>query len=1258
MTFGPRIRDISLLLSLLFFLTGASAQISVSKIGEYRVTDEAMPMVFQPLNLRSHQDDAIVSFNGYQYCVYYSVIGENLFERFVTIGRRALPEGQWEEVQLLDYTQVTNDSHNVIAIGIDEKDGTIHLAFDHHNNLPGILINYRVSIPGLAADPTAHEWLPSKFGPAIENLPGLDANDTRGVTYPRFLNRPDGGLQLCRRRGSAVNGRLVLYSYDANIQEWTRDGFFIDGTVGSHGIPSPGPLFYENSAGQLTRLNGFLHGLTYGGERLHATWVWRSTGGRNFDFMYAYSDDFGQTWNNNAGEVAGTVESLPMLYRNDPSVKIFDFPDSTGLANQTGQAIDQEGRVHIVQRQSNRFLHLWRDLDGVWKQRRITNIAAGRNKITTDRANNVYLITPSAVIYAATPESDFTDWQLVYSADSGRFVGDAQFDEARMMRDGVLSLILGSSEQESREMFTIDLAIGPMIEEQILTYGNDGTPGSGSPWPVASSGVTQIEAENFNQGDNENSYFDTTIGNQGEINARPDSDVDIQLSNDVGGGAEIGLTTEGEYVQYTVEVARTGFYEFSLRYSNSSGAESRIQLLSDGTRVGEEYILSPTAGLGDYRDSTQRIVLQSGIQVLRLLFFDGGVNLNHLRFTPIVGEQIELVVQGVPASLSDDEAWSDGLPAHSGADYLVPQGGQLLSDLGSSVFPGFSLTVEPGGSLQVGAREDNQEVFTIDRLVLDGAVSGPSVELRASGEGDGGANVLSGSIVTSGRVSFSTFDRMGDNSQSFGLRILSSISGEGRIEVSGGITDGGGARVSIENAENTFSGIWVVRSGSDLTFSEGGSVGPASIEVIEGGLQIGGNWNGGALLAVRDASEVTINFDRFHWSVETLELGSTLLPDGVHRVSDLNALSMEALFVGTGSITVGDVAPGGPIAQWTFDEGDGVTANDVTGLGHTGTLLHGPQWAGDEVRSSYLSFDGNDDRVSTLFTYALASAEDFTWTWWANQQSAGDLDRNAVMVGNRFGGSGSEALEFIKFTPTKGEFRNDSNAAYDYENIVLSQWNHYAMVKTGSSYQWYVNGEAEGGPRTLNYTENDLLPFQIGGNDDDAIAGGKVNEHFRGFIDDVALFDRALSAEELALVFDSSMEDSPKSSPLEAWRRRYFGSDAGLGLASDLEDADGDGELNLLEFATGQDPNRAGLLVTPLLVDDGTVTFRYIWSNGAVREGVNFEVLWSNSLEDSSWSSSGVSEEVIHDDGTTQTVLATVARVQGAKLFLSLRVSL
>src|SRR6478672_110849 len=80
----------------------------------------------------------------------------------------------------------------------------------------------------------------------------------------------------------------------------------------------------------------------------------------------------------------------------------------------------------------------------------------------------------------------------------------------------------------------------------------------------------RIEAENYDLGGPDVSYYDDGPGNAGNV-YRSD-DVDLEPTTDVGGGYNVGWTDPGEWLNYTLNVQQTGIYEFTFRAASAAGA--------------------------------------------------------------------------------------------------------------------------------------------------------------------------------------------------------------------------------------------------------------------------------------------------------------------------------------------------------------------------------------------------------------------------------------------------------------------------------------------------------------------------------------------------------------------------------------------------------------------------------------------------------------------------------------------------------------
>jgi beta-glucanase (GH16 family)/regulation of enolase protein 1 (concanavalin A-like superfamily) len=123
------------------------------------------------------------------------------------------------------------------------------------------------------------------------------------------------------------------------------------------------------------------------------------------------------------------------------------------------------------------------------------------------------------------------------------------------------------------------------------------------------------------------------------------------------------------------------------------------------------------------------------------------------------------------------------------------------------------------------------------------------------------------------------------------------------------------------------------------------------------------------------------------------------------------------------------------------------------------------------------------------------------------------------------------------------------------------------------------------------------------------------------------------------------------------WRFTHFGTTQATGTAADTFDANGDGETNLMEFATAQNPH-AATRATPTLVKNGnTLDFTYTRSNAAIADGILFTVEWDDTLAAIVWSDVGITEQLLSDNGTLQTVGASLPIGTATRRFVRLRVT-
>lgn len=130
----------------------------------------------------------------------------------------------------------------------------------------------------------------------------------------------------------------------------------------------------------------------------------------------------------------------------------------------------------------------------------------------------------------------------------------------------------------------------------------------------------------------------------------------------------------------------------------------------------------------------------------------------------------------------------------------------------------------------------------------------------------------------------------------------------------------------------------------------------------------------------------------------------------------------------------------------------------------------------------------------------------------------------------------------------------------------------------------------------------------------------------------------------------------PALTPLEDWRLAHFDNPKNIGAEADANDAEHDGAVNIVEFATYHDPMRPDGEIGALLTSGDTLHFNYQRAKAAVLDGLRFVVEWRDALDHGAWSNEGISESILSDDESVQEVLANLPRGSAGQRFVRLRI--
>ncbi len=142
-----------------------------------------------------------------------------------------------------------------------------------------------------------------------------------------------------------------------------------------------------------------------------------------------------------------------------------------------------------------------------------------------------------------------------------------------------------------------------------------------------------IEAEDYDNGGEGIAYHDTTPGNICNPPRYRFDDVDIQTCYDSGGGYNVGWIEVGEWLEYTVTVTQSGYYDIGVRAAAPNGGAFSLHTVDGGTvtpLTGYREFLA-TGGSQEWETVIiPRVFLSAGETILRFEAETGYFNLNRI----------------------------------------------------------------------------------------------------------------------------------------------------------------------------------------------------------------------------------------------------------------------------------------------------------------------------------------------------------------------------------------------------------------------------------------------------------------------------------------------------------------------------------------------------------------------------------------------------------------------------------------------------
>jgi len=257
---------------------------------------------------------------------------------------------------------------------------------------------------------------------------------------------------------------------------------------------------------------------------------------------------------------------------------------------------------------------------------------------------------------------------------------------------------------------------------------------------------------------------------------------------------------------------------------------------------------------------------------------------------------------------------------------------------------------------------------------------------------------------------------------------------------------------------------------------------------------------------------------------------------------------------GGGSIP-SDTFTRGLVGYWAFEEGSGNIAYDVSGYANNGTfgtymVTSTDAWTTGKIGQA-LQFDGTDDYVDCGTGSSLDITDAITLEAWVKAEA---FVSDAGIIGKNYGDS---VYPYFLWVMSDGKVRlNSYGVDAEHRWLILSSqpittgsWYHIVGTFNTANANLYINGEAET-PVGVGYP----LPT----NTKDVWIGKYVYlDSFNGVIDEVRIYNRALSAAEIRYHYN-------RGGPVAHWK-----FDEGEGrTVYDSTPNDNDGTLVLAGSAT------------------------------------------------------------------------------------------
>ncbi|HBG77354.1 MAG TPA: hypothetical protein DDW84_00700 [Phycisphaerales bacterium] len=216
------------------------------------------------------------------------------------------------------------------------------------------------------------------------------------------------------------------------------------------------------------------------------------------------------------------------------------------------------------------------------------------------------------------------------------------------------------------------------------------------------------------------------------------------------------------------------------------------------------------------------------------------------------------------------------------------------------------------------------------------------------------------------------------------------------------------------------------------------------------------------------------------------------------------------------------------VACWSFEETTGTKVYD--GVGDSDGTITGATREPNGLLGRAMSFDGSGDYITVPSNASLNITGDITIAAWVKPTNFSSSIRYIAIKPYAYHLAIKNANPVFAIFYSSGSSARSIEKAFTDLAFTANQWNYIVVKKQGSTMKAWLNGKESVQTTTYSYPAISVstYPFVIG----TVIAPSSLPYYFVGQIDEVALFDRALSTKEIENYYKNMLAGYDYADPM------------------------------------------------------------------------------------------------------------------------------